>query len=91
MASISKEQNGGRRIQFIGADGKRHTIRLGKVSQRYTEALKVKVEDLVSASITGHSPSDDTARWLASIDNHMQTKLASVGLLVQPPPPSAWI
>ena len=81
MASISKENNGGQRIQFTGADGKRHTIRLGKVPQRYTEALKVKVEDLVSASITGHSPSDDTARWLASIDNHMQTKLASVGLL----------
>ena len=50
MASISKEPNGRRTIQFVGADGKRRSIRLGKVSQRTAEMVKVKVEALVAAS-----------------------------------------
>ncbi len=80
MASISIDPNGRRRIQFVGADGKRRAIRLGKVSQRYAEAVKVKVEDLVAASITGHVPADETSRWLAGLSDKMTEKLARVGL-----------
>ena len=80
MASISNDPNGRRRILFIGADGKRRSIRLGKVSLRYAESVKVKVEDLVSADITGHAPADETARWLAGLDSELYDKLARVGL-----------
>ena len=40
MASISKEPNGRRTIQFVGPDGKRRSIRLGKVSQKTAEAVQ---------------------------------------------------
>lgn len=85
MASISNDPNGRRRILFIGADGKRRAVRLGKVSARHAESIKVKVEDLVAAGITGHAPADETSRWLAGLDNQMQDKLASVGLLAKRP------
>jgi integrase len=81
MASITREADGRRTIQFVGADRKRRSIRLGKISQRSAEAVKVKVEKLVFASITGHAADDETARWLASIDVVMHDKLAAVGLV----------
>ncbi len=80
MASISNDPNGHRRILFIGADGKRRPIRLGKVSLRHAEAVKVKVEDLVAASINGHAPRDETSRWLADLESGLYDKLAKAGL-----------
>ena len=81
MASISNDPNGRRRIQFVGADGKRKPIRLGKVSSRYAESVKVKIEDLVSAAITSHAPADETSRWLTGLDDVLYSKLANVGLV----------
>jgi len=81
MASISKEPNGRRTIQFVGADGKRRSIRLGKASQRTAEGIKVKVEALVEASLTGSALQSDTAAWLADRDEVMLGKLAAVGLV----------
>ncbi len=81
MASISAERNGRRVIQFFGGDGKRRSIRLGKASQRFAEAVKHKVENLVAASITGHALDDETARWVAALDTIMGDKLADVGLI----------
>ena len=48
MASITREANGRRTVQFVGADGKRRSIRLGKVSQRSAEGVKVRIEALVT-------------------------------------------
>ena len=62
MASIAQDGGGRRRIQFVAKDGKRRAIRLGKVSQRQAEAVKVKVEQLNVASITGHAVDEETAR-----------------------------
>ena len=81
MASISNDPNGRRRILFVGADGKRRTIRLGKASKRYAESVRVKVEDLVSASITAHAPADETSRWLSGLDDVMLAKLVRSGLV----------
>ena len=80
MASISRESNGRRTIQFVGADGKRRSIRLGKVSHRTAEGIKVRVESLVTASITG-SMDDETARWVAERDEALIDKLVAVGLV----------
>lgn len=80
MASISNDPNGHRRIQFFNAQGARKTIRLGKVSLRHAESVKVKVEDLVSATITEHTPRDDTSRWLTTLDRKLHDKLANAGL-----------
>jgi integrase len=81
MASITREKNGRRTIQFVGADGKRRSIRLGKVSQRTAEAIKTRVELLNTARIAGHAVDGDTAGWVASLDAVLADKLAAVGLI----------
>lgn len=81
MASISTESSGRRVVQFVSADGKRRSIRLGKVSMKQAQAVKVKVEDLVHAAFTGHVPSDETSRWLVSLDQALHARLAAVGLV----------
>jgi len=81
MASISNDLNGRRRILFINAAKERKSIRLGKVSLRQAEAVKVKVEDLAGSAITGHAPSDETSRWLMTLDQGLYDKLAAVDLV----------
>ena len=69
MASISHDKKSGRRtIQFIDTDGKRKSIRLGKVNKRQADTVRNHIEKLMSAKITGHAVPDDTALWLARLD-----------------------
>ena len=81
MASISKDPSGNRSIQFIGTDGKRRTIRLGKVPQRLAEEIKVKVEALAAAVKSGLSMDNETAGWVRKIGDDLAGKLAAVGLI----------
>lgn len=91
MASITKESNGRKTIQFVGTDNKRRSIRLGKVSQRVAEAVKMRVEHLLAAKVTGHPLDADTARWVAELPDDLEDKLVRVGLItaraVQPEAP----
>ena len=80
MASVVNDPNGRKRILFIGSDGKRRAIRLGKASMKQAEAFKVKVEQLVSATVVGHPPDDETNRWLATLEDPVHAKLATLGL-----------
>ena len=80
MASLTRE-NGGWKIQFMRPDKKRPSIRLGKVQKRQAEAVKIRVEHLVAAIFTGHAVDDETARWVAGLDDKMTEKLANVGLI----------
>ena len=50
------------------------------MSKRHAESVKLKVEDLAASALTGHAPSDETSRWVASLDQTMNDKLAAVGL-----------
>ena len=81
MASISRDKVGGRRIQFVGADGQRRAIRLGKISQRAAEDIRTRVETLNNANITGTPLDRDTARWVATRESKLLDKLAAVGLV----------
>lgn len=81
MASVSNDPNGRRRVLFVAPDGSRKAIRLGKMSQRDADAVKVKVEALVTAAITGNPPADEVSRWVASRDAVLKSKLAAVGLI----------
>ena len=81
MASISRESNGRRTVQFVAPDGKRRSIRLGKVTQRIAETVKLRVELLVAAKLAGHAIDDETARWLAGLEETIIDKLAAVGLV----------
>ncbi len=81
MASISRDPSGNRSIQFIGKDGRRRTIRLGKVTQHLAETIKIKVEALVAAVKAALPIDNETATWLSKIDDELAGKLAAVGLI----------
>ncbi len=80
MASITKQANGFREVQFIGADGKRRTIRLGAVDQKTAETFRVRIEDIRSAQDTGEAPSPSTSKWLKTLGTRHHERLARAGL-----------
>lgn len=80
MASLANDPGGRRRILFVDGDGNRKAIRLGKMSKRQAEAVKLKIEDLVASKLSGSTPCDETARWLKAADDTLRDKLATVGL-----------
>lgn len=84
MASIAREKNGNRRILFVAPDGKRPTIRLGKVSQRTAEGVKYRVEQLLEALHYKHPVEGELAQWVADLEPRMAKKLAAVGLIAKP-------
>ena len=86
MASVCNDPGGRKRILFIGPDGERRAVRLGKASVKQAEAFKVRVERLVSAGL-GHPPDDETTRWVATLDDIIHGRLAKAGLV--PPRGSA--
>ena len=81
MASIIRQKSRRRIIQFMDGAGVRKTIRLGKMTQRSAEAMKVRIENLNTSVISGHPLEDETARWLAGLNDPMRDKLAAVGLV----------
>ena len=82
MASISCDKAGRRTVQFMGADGKRRTIRLGTMPKKTAETVRHHVEQLNSAKIVpGAVIPDDTARFVRDLDAVLSAKLAKVGLV----------
>lgn len=83
MASITTQANGSRAIQFVGRDGKRKTIRLGKVPMRSAETIKLRVEHLIAATLGGGAIDPETARWLTTLDKRLADKFAKAGLIAR--------
>lgn len=80
MASLEREPNGTWRVRFVGRDGKRHAIRLGKVAKRQADTFKIYVESLEAAAITGQAPDRKTALWLAGLPDKMHDRIARAKL-----------
>jgi len=81
VASVIRDPGGRKRIQFVAGDGSRRTIRLGKIERRHAEAIRIKVELLQSAAAMNQPLDRPTSEWVASIDDALHAKLASVGLV----------
>ena len=81
MASVIKEPNGRRRIEYILPELPRQRIRLGKVSQRTAEAIKTKIEHLIAASVSGCGWDNDLAEWVARIGDDLADRLAETKLI----------
>jgi len=81
MASITKDPNGRKRIQYFNHAGERKTLRLGKASMAQAGEVKRRVELLVAAKINGTAPDVDTSNWLASIGDDLHEKLAEHDLV----------
>ncbi len=80
MATIGREENGHRRILFVGDDGSRKTVRLGKCTEKQAEAIKTKIEALVAARITGQQD-DEVSRWIGGLPDQLHARIAKTGLL----------
>jgi hypothetical protein len=85
MASIVNDPNGRRRIQFVSPDGKRKTIRLGKIDRKTAEGVCRHVEALLVAKISGQPFPQGTAVWLDSIGEKLRQRLVRVGLVDDTP------
>lgn len=81
MASRINRPNGHRWIQFTDVEGKRKTIRLGKMPPKNADTIKGKVEALLACQLIGCLPDEETARWLASAPTPLVAKLAKAGLV----------
>ena len=81
MASVSRDANGTKRVLFTDGNGKRRTIRLGSVSVKAAESVKLRVEALNAARITGTPIDSDLAAWIRDLPDAMHARLARVGLI----------
>ncbi len=81
MASIAYDRkNNTRRILFVDGDGKRKTIRLGKVSAKDASTVCHHVEAMLAAKLAGSSVPRASALWLADLSNVLHDRLARTGL-----------
>jgi integrase len=69
------------RLQFMPPDRKRRTLYLGEVGKTGAESIKRHVEAIVANMLTEQPPPDETARWIAKLNDTMYAKLAEVGLV----------
>jgi integrase len=81
MASISRDPGGRRRILFIGADGQRRAVRLGKVPQRVADSVCARVEALAAAAVSKTPWDSELAAWVGGLDSVLYGKLAAVALV----------
>ena len=76
MASIVSRANGRKEIQFSDTDGKRKTIRLGKVNKKSAQQSKHHIEILIGTKITASKViPDETSRWLAELSDVIHDRL----------------
>ncbi len=69
------------RVLFVDPTGKRQTIRLGKLPKKAAELVKLKIESLLAAKLSGHPIDAQTAGWLGEIGDSIHEKLAKAGLV----------
>lgn len=81
MASVISDAGGRKRIQFVGADGKRRTVRLGVCGIAQARGFASLVDELIAAN-WAHSVSPDTAKRIAALPDTIHDRLARVGLVV---------
>ena len=61
--------------------GKRHTIRLGRVSKKIAETARRMIESLEAAKAAGHSPDRETAEWVGRVSDDIHGRLERAGLV----------
>jgi len=81
MASVSTDARGNRRILFVDTDGRRKTVYLGPLQMKAVAAIKVRIEHLVAAKLSGCSWDSETGQFIAKLSDDLSEKLAAVGLV----------
>jgi integrase len=82
MACLSRDKaTGSTRILFVATDGKRKTIRFGKLTQKQADTVKIYMENLIAASVSGSSMRNTTAEWLADLPGVIRKRIENAGLI----------
>lgn len=79
MASLSKD-GAGWRIVFQH-DGKRKTVRTGRVAKKDAETAKNMIERLLASQAMNTPLDTQTAAWIAQLGDKMRERLAKAGLI----------
>ncbi len=69
------------RVLSRGLDGRRHTIRLGKVSKAIATTTVNRIEALEAARMAGTAIDADTTRWLAKLSDDVYGRLVKAELV----------
>ncbi|MBE3123764.1 MAG: phage integrase SAM-like domain-containing protein, partial [Planctomycetes bacterium] len=81
MASVSYDPKTERRtVQVTGIDGKRRSIRLGRVDKRTAENVKRFIENLAAARTGASTPDMATVEWLTMLPPAVHRRLVKAGL-----------
>jgi len=80
MASVIRDPDGRKRIQWLDGSAARRTFRLGKCDVKQAESFALRIENLITANITGRMD-QDLAKWVDSRDDKTHEKLARAGLI----------
>ena len=81
MASLCNDPGGKRRIAFVAPDGKRKSLRLGKIPKKAAEAIQAKIEALLAAKVSGCAWDNPLAEWVAGLPDRLADKLTAAGLI----------
>ena len=81
MASVANDPRGFRRVLFIGLDGKRWTIRLGKVAEKIADAVARHVENILVRRRCIRRCQGKRPTWLADQPDKFYAKLVKAGLV----------
>lgn len=81
MASVSRDENGTKRICFTGADGKRQSVRLGKASVKTAESFRLRVEALLEHWALQRPLDGELSAWVGGLPDRTHDRLARCGLV----------
>ena len=81
MASLNKESTGRYRIQFTHPVRKRQTLRIGTVSKRDAESIRIYIEKLLHSLTIGSPVEQHVSLWLTTLTPMFRSRLERVGLL----------
>ena len=81
MATIIRQENKRKLLQFVSGDGKKRSIRLGSITMRQAKTFKLRVEHLADAVRLNQAIDNDTDLWLRELNSGMYNKLVNAGLV----------
>ena len=82
MASASQEQNGSWRIQFMpSAGGRRRILRLGQVSKRVAEEIRIHIERISESRKAGLPLEERSEQWLVTLPDRLRQRLIEMGVI----------
>lgn len=82
MASASQERSGSWRVQFMPPSRRRRQIlRLGKVTKRVAEEIKIHIERIVESRKAGLALDERSEKWIATLPERLRQRLVELGVI----------